>query len=137
MLNLNLDRTNNRVNLGFSKTWWLKGVAIAIACLMMVVAIAPQPSMAALPTKSAIKDARIILRNALPIDNDILRDLQRRLEQMPRQSNLKRWSSLKKDIETISQSLTQNQIQLIKEVSGDRQALVSEHLTSLKTTDLL
>jgi peptidylprolyl isomerase len=133
MLNLNLDRTNNRVNLGFSKTWWLKGVAIAIACLMMVVAIAPQPSMAALPTKSAIKDARIILRNALPIDNDILRDLQRRLEQMPRQSNLKRWSSLKKDIETISQSLTQNQIQLIKEVSGDRQALVSEHLTSLKT----
>ncbi len=148
-----LDRTNNRVYSAFKEmivsppkggrqsrtsldqSLWLKGLTIAIACvittsLMMLLAA---PSMAALPTKSAIKDPRIILRNALPIDNDPLRDIQRTLEQMPRQANLKRWSSLKKDAEVISQSLTQNRDQLIAEVKGDRQALVTEHLTSLAT----
>ncbi|MEA5485527.1 MULTISPECIES: peptidylprolyl isomerase [Pseudanabaena] len=144
MLNLNLnrnlerssDQTNHQTDLIFQRSWWFKGVTLAIACLLvtcltMISAIAP--SMAALPTKSAIKDPRIILRNALPIDSEILRDVQHTLEQMPRQANLKRWSNLKKDIETISQSLTQNQSQLIAEVSSDRQGLVTEHLASLTT----
>jgi len=144
MLNLNLnrnlekssDQANNQEDLIFQRSWWFKGVTFAIACLLitcltMVSAIAP--SMAALPTKSAIKDPRVILRNALPIDSEVMRDVQRTLEQMPRQANLKRWSSLKKDIETISQTLTQNQSQLIAEVSSDRQGLVTEHLTSLET----
>ncbi len=135
MLNLNLDRFD-RV---FHKAWWLKSVAVFVASLMvtsfiLIFAIASQPSIAALPTKSAIKDPRIILRNALPIDNDVLRDVQHTLEQMPRQTNLKRWSSLKKDIETISQSLSQNKAQLIAEVNSDRQAIVTEHLTSLENS---
>jgi peptidylprolyl isomerase len=144
MLNLNLnrnlerssDQTNHQTDLIFQRSWWFKGVTLAIACLLvtcltMISAIAP--SMAALPTKSAIKDPRIILRNALPIDSEVLRDVQHTLEQMPRQANLKRWSNLKKDIETIAQSLTQNQSQLIAEVSSDRQGLVTEHLASLTT----
>ena len=135
MLNLNLDRFD-RV---FHKAWWLKSVAVFVASLMvtsfiLIFAIASQPSIAALPTKSAIKDPRIILRNALPIDNDVLRDVQHTLEQMPRQTNLKRWSSLKKDIETISQSLSQNKAQLIAEINSDRQAIVTEHLTSLENS---
>ena len=144
MLNLNLnrnlerssDQTNHQTDLIFQRSWWFKGVTLTIACLLvtcltMISAIAP--SMAALPTKSAIKDPRIILRNALPIDSEVLRDVQHTLEQMPRQANLKRWSNLKKDIETIAQSLTQNQSQLIAEVSSDRQGLVTEHLASLTT----
>ena len=43
----------------------------------MTVFAIPQSSMAALPTKSAIKDAQVILRNALPIDNDLLRDVKK------------------------------------------------------------
>ena len=144
MLNLNLnrnlerssDQTNHQTDLIFQRSWWFKCVTLTIACLLvtcltMISAIAP--SMAALPTKSAIKDPRIILRNALPIDSEVLRDVQHTLEQMPRQANLKRWSNLKKDIETIAQSLTQNQSQLIAEVSSDRQGLVTEHLASLTT----
>jgi cyclophilin family peptidyl-prolyl cis-trans isomerase len=103
-----------------------------LTSLIMVFAIATQPSMAALPTKSAIKDSRIILRNALPIDNDVLRDVQRTLEQMPRQANLKRWSSLKKDIETISRTLTQNKTDLIVAASSDRKQSVTDHLSSLE-----
>lgn len=88
--------------------------------------------MAALPTTSAIKDPRIILRNALPIDNDLLRDVQRNLEQMPRQANLKRWSSLKRDIEKVSQTISQNKADLIAAANSERQASVTEHLASLE-----
>jgi peptidylprolyl isomerase len=143
MLNLNLDRDleqnldleDNR----FHRAWWLKGITLFVSCLMLasfiiVFALAPQSSMAALPTTSAVKDPRIILRNSLPIDNDLLRDVQHTLEQMPRQTNLKRWSSLKKDIENISAILSQNKAQLIKEVKSDRQGIVTEHLTSLTKT---
>jgi peptidylprolyl isomerase len=88
--------------------------------------------MAALPTKSAIKDPRVILRNALPIENEVLRDVQHTLEQMPRLANLKRWNNLKKDVETIARDLTQNKVQLIAAVNSDRQASVTEHLASLE-----
>ncbi len=111
----------------------LTGLVLTVcACLLLTLAIAPQNALAALPTKSAIKDARIILRNALPLDNEPLRDIQHNLEQMPRQANLKRWGGLKKDIETIAQSLTQSKQSLLDEVVGDRQ-LINEHITSLET----
>ena len=112
---LKLDLDHNLSRQQSSQSWWFKGFAIAISCAIIacLTIVSATPSMAALPTKSAIKDARIILRNALPIDNDVLRDVQRTLEQMPRQANLNRWSNLKRDIETIAQTLNQNQSQLI------------------------
>jgi peptidylprolyl isomerase len=106
----------------------------AIALMITVslsLSLAIAPAMAALPTKSAIKDARIILRNALPIENEFLRDIQHTLEQMPRQVNLKRWGSLKKDIDGITKNLTQNQLSIINEAISDRQDLVTANLTSL------
>ena len=134
-LDHNLDHNLARSNSGFSRAWWLQGVMIIITlaiatCLTIVSAT---PTMAALPTKSAIKDPRIILRNALPIDNEVIRDVQHTLEQMPRQANLKRWSSLKQDIDKISRTLTQNQAQLVAAVGSDRQNILTEHLTSLNT----
>ena len=133
---LKLDLDHNLSRQQSSQSWWFKGFAIAISCAIIacLTIVSATPSMAALPTKSAIKDARIILRNALPIDNDVLRDVQRTLEQMPRQANLKRWSNLKRDIETIAQTLNQNQSQLISGVGSDRQNIVKEHLTSLNTS---
>lgn len=137
MLNLNLDRKLDRADLNCYRTAWFKSAttfvaSLMVTSLMMVLAITVQPSMAALPTTSAIKDPRIILRNALPIDNDLLRDVQRNLEQMPRQANLKRWSSLKRDIEKVSQTISQNKADLIAAANSDRQASVTEHLASLE-----
>ena len=109
-------------------------LTMAIAMMITIslsLSLAIAPAVAALPTKSAIKDARIILRNALPIDNESLRDIQRTLEQMPRQVNLKRWSSLKRDIETINKNLVRNQASVISEAVSDRRDLITAHLTSL------
>ncbi|NUN66404.1 peptidylprolyl isomerase [Pseudanabaena biceps] len=113
-----------------------KSLAIALTLIFVVsltMGLAIAPSMAALPTKSAIKDARVILRNSLPIDNDVLRDIQHSLEQMPRQANLKRWGNLKKDIEIINQTLANNQTYLITEVKSELKDSVTEHLSSLTT----
>lgn len=157
MLNLNLDRNldrdlnrlNNRLpshkvkEIGFlyPQNWFrpsFKPLTVFISIILSTslwlgLAIAPQAAFAALPTTSAIKDPRIILRNALPIDSDSLRDVQHTLEQMPRQANLKRWSNLKKDVEAIISNLSQNQAALIAEATSDHQAAITEHLTSLNT----
>jgi peptidylprolyl isomerase len=138
MLNLNLDLYSNPINNQFTsnlRNLFTKSAVIIISCLMVIAVMMTlpiAPSMAALPTKSAIKDPRVILRNALPIENEVLRDVQHTLEQMPRLANLKRWNNLKKDVELIARDLTQNKSQLIAEVNSDRQVLVIEHLASLE-----
>lgn len=138
MLNLNLDLYSNPINNQFTSNLrkiFVKSVITTISCLMVIAVMMTlpiAPSMAALPTKSAIKDPRVILRNALPIENEVLRDVQHTLEQMPRLANLKRWNNLKKDVELIGRDLTQNKSQLIAEVNSDRQVSVTEHLASLE-----
>jgi peptidylprolyl isomerase len=138
MLNLNLDLYSNPINNQFTsnlRKLFVKSVITTISCLMVIAVMMTlpiAPSMAALPTKSAIKDPRVILRNALPIENEVLRDVQHTLEQMPRLANLKRWNNLKKDVELIGRDLTQNKSQLIAEVNSDRQVSVTEHLASLE-----
>ena len=138
MLNLNLDLYSNPISNQFTsnlRKFFLKSVMTTISCLMVIAVMMTlpiAPSMAALPTKSAIKDPRVILRNSLPIENEVLRDVQHTLEQMPRLANLKRWNNLKKDVETIARDLTQNKLQLIAEVNSDRQVSVTEHLASLE-----
>ena len=134
MLNLNLDLYSNPISNQFTsnlRKFFLKSVMTTISCLMVIAVMMTlpiAPSMAALPTKSAIKDPRVILRNSLPIENEVLRDVQHTLEQMPRLANLKRWNNLKKDVETIARDLTQNKSQLIAEVNNDRQVSITEHL---------
>jgi hypothetical protein len=56
------------------------------------------PLIAALPSKSAIKDADTLLRNALPIKNKQIRKIQALLEEMPRQANRKQWRNLGSEI---------------------------------------
>jgi peptidylprolyl isomerase len=92
------------------------------------------PVQAALPYKSAIKDARTLLRNALPIANPTIRDLQLRLEKMPRQANLKKWGDLRKQVEAIAQVVNQNNSEILKDVTKPEEgkALLEQLGTSLK-----
>jgi peptidylprolyl isomerase len=93
---------------------------LAIALLVIAISILnyPQPAAARLPATSAIKDARILLRNSLPIKNDLIREVQTTLEAQPRQANLKRWSSMDKDVKHIQDILTQKQPQLLASVAA-------------------
>jgi peptidylprolyl isomerase len=113
----------------------MKGIAsllVAIA-LILVQGIAPAlPAHAALPKQSAIKDARVLLRNALPIDNPAIRDIQHTLEGMPRKANLKRWGTLQKEIEHILAEVNQTPNPILSAIPESRHSQAQQDLQALK-----
>ena len=114
------------------KSW--SGILMAIALTMTILITSyPQPVAARLPAKSAIKDSRVLLRNALPIKNDLIREVQTTLEAQPRQANLKRWSSMEKDVNRVKDILTQKQDQLLASIAATDKTTATTTLTQLKT----
>jgi peptidylprolyl isomerase len=111
----------------------LRKCIVAITVVVILLTIVPVSSYA-LPKQSAIKDARIILRNALPIDNPPLRSVQAILEGMPRLANLKRWGTLRKDTEQIIATLDRNQTALLSSIPNDRQEQAQQDLANLRNT---
>lgn len=89
----------------------------ALLCLLWVLILAPQPTIAALPATTAIKDARILLRNALPIDNPAIRSVQQILENMHKEAKLKRWSSLRGMMNQVEEILTQKEEEILAAVN--------------------
>jgi peptidylprolyl isomerase len=72
------------------KRWLLTVlVVLALSC-----PIGTAPANAALPPGNAVKDPTAILRNALPIDQPDLQELQHRLESTSDDLRAKRWSAL-------------------------------------------
>jgi len=113
----------------------MKGIASLIVAIAMLLGqlLAPAlPAHAALPKQSAIKDARILLRNALPIDNDTIRDIQHTLEGMPRQANLKRWGTLQKEIEQMLEVVDRTPNPLLSAIPEPRRAEAERDLSALK-----
>jgi peptidylprolyl isomerase len=93
-----------------------------------------QPLIAALPSKSAIKDANTLLRNALPIDNGQIRKIQTLLEEMPKQVNLKRWRNLGVNIVKIANQTTNNKDKILASVPAVNQAAAEQDLENLINT---
>jgi len=83
---------------------WLHGWAVALL-LVIGLLCPPQvaPADAALPPGNAVKDPTAILRNALPIQQKDLQELQHRLESTSEDLRAKRWSAL---VNTVRRSQT-------------------------------
>lgn len=90
---------------------------IAFLCSFLWLVWLPQISYASLPSTTAIKDPRILLRNALPIDNPDIRLVQHTLEGMPKEAKMKRWSSLRKGIKEIEATLTEKQESILASIN--------------------
>ncbi len=89
----------------------MKGFPPILGAIALIVILWLSPAHgahAALPKQSAIKDAKVLLRNSLPIDNATIRNIQHTLEGMPKKANLKRWGTLQKEIEQILAVVNQN-----------------------------
>jgi peptidylprolyl isomerase len=106
------------------------GLLCSLLTLLLIFAGLALPVEAALPYKSAIKDARVLLRNALPIQNQAIRDLQLRLEKMPRQANLKQWGGLKKEAEAIAEVVNQNLSENSSQNPGQNKAAIFTAISS-------
>ncbi|AFY69353.1 Peptidylprolyl isomerase [Thalassoporum mexicanum PCC 7367] len=93
-----------------------------------------QPLIAALPSKSAIKDADTLLRNALPIKNEQIRKIQSLLEAMPKQANLKRWRSLGSEIVKITNQTNKNKDKILASVPAVNKDAATQDLENLLDT---
>jgi len=78
--------------------------SLLIALLTAAGLVLTEPAHAGLPQGNAVKDPAAILRDALPFDQQDLRDLQHRLEGTSDDLRAKRWSALARSL-TRSQAL--------------------------------
>ena len=83
----------------------LRDLAKIIVIVVIVVSsltMGGYQAIAGLAQGDAITDPKIILRNALPIDNDAVRRLQGDIEDLARQLRVKMWGKINKDIKDAS-----------------------------------
>jgi|GEM_PF-97423 peptidylprolyl isomerase len=71
-----------------------QGLLGLLLALVLSLLPAAAPALAALPRGNAVTDPAALLRNALPIDQRDLQDLQHRIEDTSDDLRAKRWSSL-------------------------------------------
>ena len=82
------------------KRWLLTLLVVVGLSGPLVVA----PAEAALPPGNAVKDPSAILRNALPIQDGDLQDLQHRLESTSDDLRAKRWTALAATVHQIGRA---------------------------------
>ncbi len=75
----------------------------------------------ALPPGNAVTDGKALLRNALPIDNKPVRELQASFETMTYALRARKLSSLKGNLDKATSILDRKQTQLLSSVPSDRQ----------------
>ena len=91
-------------------------VAVSLSCPFSVA-----PAEAALPPGNAVKDPTAILRNALPIDQTELQELQHRLESTSDDLRAKRWTALTSTVRRCQTLLSSNRQAILNSLSSSDQ----------------
>lgn len=105
------------LSIGLSGAWWDGGSS--------------QPTRESrLPGGNAITDGKALLRYALPIDNQPVRDVQASLEDISNQLRGKRWSPISRDVTKAAVILSNRSDDLLADVSDEKkpqaEALISQ-----------
>ena len=109
------------------KRWLLALVVVlGLSCPITVA-----PAQAALPPGNAVKDPTAILRNALPIDQADLQELQHRLESTSDDLRAKRWPALTSTVRRSQTLLSSDRSTILKSLSNADQAQGSALLDQL------
>ncbi|MEY3751263.1 MAG: hypothetical protein RLZZ186_1682 [Cyanobacteriota bacterium] len=98
---------------------WLLALVVVLG-LSCPIAVAP--AQAALPPGNAVKDPTAILRNALPIDQSDLQELQHRLESTSDDLRAKRWTALNSTVRRSQTLLSSDRQTILKSLSSADQA---------------
>ncbi|MEG4535190.1 peptidylprolyl isomerase [Microcoleus sp. D2_18a_D3] len=99
---------------------WVKTVALALLLFTLslsfsAVSHAKRPS-SSMPAGNAITDGRALLRYALPIDNQTVRDLQISLEDIGNHIRSKRWGPISSDVSKASRILNLRESDLLESI---------------------
>jgi peptidylprolyl isomerase len=94
--------------------------------------LTPPLLIGALAQGNAITDPNAILRYALPIDNEAVRQLQDSLEDISNHIRAKRWPAIKKDVRSANLTLTLKEDKILAGVPDDRHDQAQSLLTQIK-----
>ena len=113
---------------------WVKTLALALLLFTLglnfsAVSHAKRPS-SSMPAGNAITDGRALLRFALPIDNQTVRDLQISLEDIGNHIRSKRWGPISSDVSKASRILNLRESDILESIPSAQkpqaQALVAQ-----------
>lgn len=114
------------LSIGLDAAWWNFGGS-------------KKPQQTLLPSGDAITDGKALLRYALPIDNQPVREMQANLESISTALRGKRWSDITRNITKVQTTSNQRPTQLLLSVPSDSKpqaesiiAQISSGLTSLR-----
>jgi peptidylprolyl isomerase len=115
---------------------WLKNISIAISmiafCWSLSAAAWTPTSYAALPAGNAITDGKALLRYALPIDNQPVRQLQASLEDIANQLRAnRRWGAIANDLKCASRAIS-NPEKILSSVPAERQPQAEKIIAQIK-----
>jgi cyclophilin family peptidyl-prolyl cis-trans isomerase len=99
---------------------WVKTVALALLLFTLGLSFSPvshakRPS-SSMPAGNAITDGRALLRFALPIDNQTVRDLQISLEDIGNHIRSKRWGPISSDVSKASRILNLRESDILESI---------------------
>lgn len=115
---------------------WLKNIPIAMLliafCWSLSAAAWTPISYAALPAGNAITDGKALLRYALPIDNQPVRQLQASLEDIANQLRAnRRWGAISNDLKSASRAIA-NPEKILSSVPVERQPQAEDLIAQIK-----
>lgn len=112
------------------------GASIALALFLILSLFTVKgtaPALAVLAQGDAVTDPTAILRNALPIDNKPIRQVQQSIEDIAKHLRAKRWSPIKKDVKDANYALSTKSKAILDSVPEASKSQGEELIEKLKT----
>ena len=115
---------------------WVKTVALALLLFTLslsfsAVSHAKRPS-SSMPAGNAITDGRALLRFALPIDNQTVRELQISLEDIGNHIRAKRWGPISSDVSKASRILNLRESDILESIPDAKKPEAEALVAGLK-----
>jgi peptidylprolyl isomerase len=129
--------TGNSISKGLGRTAaairHLVPIAVALVLCASLCLLTPiAPAAAALPQGNAVTDPAALLRNALPIEQRDLQDLQHRIESTSDDLRAKRWTALASTVQRSLSTLASRRGTILASFPADQQQRASDLLDDLQ-----
>ena len=112
-----------------------KTLIIALLALLTAMGLEfSQPAIAALPPGNAVKDPYAILRNALPIEQKDLREIQHKIEDTSDLVRSSRWPAVSKAISSGQFRVSNRKNEILDSISSESRKEAENILIKLKTS---
>jgi peptidylprolyl isomerase len=113
---------------------WRQWLQTGVVSILLLTLSSGLSAATLLPSGNAITDGQAILRYALPIDNQPVRDLQNSLEDISNHLRGKQWSTINNDVKKAAAVLKNKQAAILKSVPAEKQAAAQTLLAEIQTS---